>query len=210
MALLIIQSCCLADGIVFIGNDDIQMNRYATCLKREINNTKHTVIDAKLFKEALFPFFEPNTIPNNSVDMTVLLEKPRIKKKTSDLNVRYVVTEIQERTYSGSSGLGLGEIGIGAGGDIGQGLMLCSEYGCLGLATNEKTTDMSLVVWDLENPERSITSDVSADGKDVWVGFFLPIPLPAGTQSTVCRKMAEQIVKFIYSSENQDIDSLPK
>ena len=180
------------DGIVLLdtGAEERSMEHYAGCLERELkeNRLKHEIIDRASFRDALFPFFEPNTSPSNPKDMTTLLAKPRVAKTLVNLGVRYVVTEIWEITQEGDD----------------SGFMFCAmEAGCWGLGTVEKTTDMSLIIWDLKNPERTIAPDISAKGQDVWVGFILPIPFLAGTRSGACKEMAKQIVKFINSSEIQ-------
>ena len=75
---------------------------------------------------------------------------------------------------------------------------------CAGVATADKTTNLAVLIWDLQNIDHQQSTDVSAVGKNVLIGFILPIPIIANTKQKACKMMVEQVSSFMH---NENIET---
>jgi len=182
----------LADnqGIVVLGAEqDLHNDELPICLERVLKRTEpaRKVISAKQFRNSLFPFFEPGTAPKNARELSIVLGKPKVQQHISELGIRYlVVSDSQTRT---------GEY---------ENRGLCSYGGCIGTGWTDKKTDLAVLIWDLQDLDNQKSASVSAEGKNVFLWFFLPIPIIANTKEKACNYMSEQILNFV---RNEDIDT---
>ena len=177
-------------GIVVLGAEqDMQFDELPICLERALKRAEPApkVISAKQFRNSLFPFFELGTAPKNARELSIVLGKPKVQQHISELGIRYlVVSDSQTRT--------------GEYEDRG----LCSYGGCVGAGWADKRTDLAVLIWDLQDVNNQKSMRVSAEGKNVFVWFLLPIPIIANTKEKACNYMSEQILSFV---RNEDINT---
>ena len=127
------------------------------------------------FREAMFPWFEPNTAPKNIEELSALLTKPLVKKRIKNLGVELLIyvsgyTKVTEMEQSGDL-LGL-------------------------LISAKRETRILVTVWDLNEIVRVGDTDISFKGTAVG-GFGLIPPFiyiwPAFTESNACEDTAKRI-----------------
>ena len=178
------------NGIVVLGASlDENLNTISNCVENIIKET-HTqqgIIPAQHFRDSLFPFFEPSTAPKTVQDLSSLLEKPAVRKRIDNLEVRHVISIAVNTSYGEYDGLI--SCGINFGG------------GCFGYSSSDVTTDLAAVIWDLENPENSQTTDATASGKNVLIALILALPIITDTEGKACKEIAQHIVTFLKGGE---------
>ena len=139
------------------------------------------------FVDALFPWFEPRTMPKGPESLTDLLEKPGIARQLDASGVRYIVwiNGDTERTSGGGSL----SCAIGPGGG-----------GCFGLAWWENESAYQAAVWDVQ--ERAASGEVSAAvrGTSMIPALIVPVPMIARTQNAACKGLARELREFIVNS----------
>jgi hypothetical protein len=115
------QEVVLADGeavTVFstvedrTGRDDI-----ADCLREGLEEADPPVrvIPAGAFRDTLFPWFEPETVPRSDEDWAALLARPLVKARVAELDVRFLL-EVQgshtEGETKGVEAVAVGAVGV--------------------------------------------------------------------------------------------------
>lgn len=139
------------------------------------------------FVDALFPWFESSTAPNNAAGFKLLLERPGVTERLQQIQVRYVVWidgKTQKTDSSGSMSCVIGPVS-----------------GCIGLGWWEKQSDYVASVWDLNTATEvgSVSADVS--GTSVLIGAIAPIPIITPVQKTACDRLGDQLRSFLVGSE---------
>jgi hypothetical protein len=140
------------------------------------------------FSDALFPWFEPSTAPANAAGMKVLLERPGVAERLSQIGVRYVVW-LDGSTRKTDSG---GSVACAAG---------PGGAGCIGLGWWEKQSGYVASVWDLQTGTElgSVSTDVT--GTSVLIGAVAPIPIITPVQRTACNRLSEQLRSFLVGED---------
>ena len=139
------------------------------------------------FIDALFPWFEPRTVPQQVEALPELLDKPEVAKKISERGIRYIVwvDGSTDRTASG------GSLSCAAGPGGG---------GCFGLAWWEDDSSYQAAVWDLEDASSAGTVTADVTGTSVIPAIIIPVPIIARTQAAACKGLAKQLKAFIVDS----------
>ena len=193
---LVVQSALAmvdAQGVVVLGTEqDIRKDDTPRCLENALEKTKPEprIIPAREFRNALFPFFEPETAPKSAWELSMVLGKSKVQERIEKLGVRYLVIA-SGQTSSGPFG--------------GPFTCVGGTYpACGGVATADKSTNLAALIWDLQNIEHQQSTDISAVGENVLIGFILPIPIIANTKKKACSLMAEEVSSFI---KNENLDT---
>ena len=140
------------------------------------------------FSDALFPWFEPSTAPENAAGMRALLERPGVAERLAQIGVRYVVW-LDGSTRKTDSG---GSVACAAG---------PGGAGCFGLGWWEKQSGYEASVWDLQTGMQlgSVSTDVT--GTSVLIGVIAPIPIITPVQRTACNRLADQLRSFLVGED---------
>lgn len=154
----------------------------------ELPDAPFQVFADHLFIDALYPWLEPSTAPANGDGLGVLLARPGVAQRVSDMGVRYVVW-VEGATRKTDGG---GSIACGAG---------PGGAGCLGLGWWEKQSDYQATVWDMENGVDAGTVTTDVKGTSVMIGAIAPIPIITPVQSTACDRLARQLKSFLVGDE---------
>ena len=127
------------------------------------------------FREAMFPWFEPNTAPKNIEELSALLTKPLVKKRIERIGVELL---IYVSGYTKETEVVQGADMIAAG------------------FSAKRETRILVTVWDLNEIVRVGDTDISFKGTVVG-GFGLIPPFiyiwPAFTESEACGETAKRI-----------------
>jgi hypothetical protein len=162
---------------------------FVSCITKKIQKGRHgiNVYPGEQFVDALFPWFEPRTMPTGPDALPDLVGRPGVAERLEESGVRYIiwVTGDTERASSGGSL----SCAIAPGGG-----------GCFGLAWWENDSSYSAAVWDIRDGKSA--GEVSADvrGTSVIPAVFIPIPLIARTQAAACKGLARELKSFITES----------
>lgn len=140
------------------------------------------------FTDALYPWFEPSTAPDNAAGLKTLLERPGVAERLNQIGVRYVVW-LDGNTRKTDSG---GSVACAAG---------PGGAGCIGLGWWEKQSGYVASVWDLQTGAQlgSVSTDVS--GTSVLIGAIAPIPIITPVQRTACNRLADQLRSFLIGAD---------
>jgi hypothetical protein len=155
-------------------------------------------------REALFPWFEQ---PVDDEVIADLAARRLVREKLAEMRVRYLV-EVGGESKSDISGAAGG--GSGGGGYIGpNGVFMCGAgyggAGCLGFMAWERTSDLFATVWDLGEGRRAARLEAQVSGGNVMIGFVLPVPLIAPTETAACVALAEHVARFVTTGKLPEI-----
>ena len=166
---------------------DRESKEFAECvqeeLKEDLQNLKF--VSGDKFREALFPWFEPNTAPQNVEELSALLTKPLVKKRIESLGVELLIyVHGYTKTYDESTA-DAGMIGVG----------VCST----------RETDIRTTLWDLKEIDRVGDTDISfkgtAGGGITIIPPFVFI-IPAFTESNACKETARRISNCLKGKDS--------
>ena len=154
---------------------------FAECVKEKLKHDLQYLkfLQGDKFREAMFPWFEPNTAPKNIEELSALLNKPLVKKRIEGLGVELL---IYVSGYSKTTEVN------GDGNQLGI------------LVTAKRETHILITVWDLKEIVRVGDSDISFKGTTAGGFGFIPPFIyiwPAFTESNSCREAAERISNCI-------------
>ncbi len=154
------------------------------CVHRTLSkpDSKIRVLPPSIFRDAMYPWFEPNTAPSRTEELARLLARPHIKDRISDLGIRYVLA-IRGRTTSHTSGAS----GVG-----------------VAVWNTDKRTEISAVILDLKEGHLVKSIYVSADGEGASgvIGFVPYVFLPPATEAISCEALANQIIAFLNGAQS--------
>jgi hypothetical protein len=150
---------------------------FAKCVQKELKEDLQYLkfVPGDKFREALFPWFEPNTAPQNIEELSALLRKTLVQKCIESFGVEiliYVsgytkVTEVEDN---------ISQLGV--------------------LVSAKRETRILVTVWDLNEIVRVGDTDISFKGTAAG-GFGIIPPYiyiwPAFTESSACKETAKRI-----------------
>ncbi len=178
--------------VAFVATKSSQEVDVIDCVIRSIGQTNPSVrtLPKDVFREKLFPWFEPSIAPDKAEQMVSLLSRPLVRQKFNSLHIRYLVSII--------------------GGTINRETKRPLLYqfecfgnfagaGCFGLDAQERESNLTATVWDLKRAEILGVADSSATGTSFIAGFFLPIPVwhNAKPDATACEMLAGKLVPIL-------------
>jgi len=150
---------------------------FAECVQEKLKHDLQYLkfLQGDKFREAMFPWFEPNTAPKNIEELSELLTKPLVKKRIESLGVELLiyVSGYTKETEQEQWGDQL-TIGFSA----------------------KRETRILVTVWDLSEIVRVGDTDISFKGT-VGGGYGIIPPFiyiwPAFTESNACNETAKRI-----------------
>ncbi len=146
-------------------------------------------VSARLFRENLYPYFMPSTMPHTVEDYKNILDRAEVRERIAALSVRYLVILTRGGTNTDWHG------GIFCGAGYGGG-------GCLGLSWWDRRSELDFAVWDLRNRSFSGNVQASASGRGFMPAFGIPVPVysPA-TESAVCKELGIRLAELLSGRE---------
>jgi hypothetical protein len=162
---------------------------FIDCVTSRIQRGRNglNVFSDEQFVDALFPWFEPRTMPSGPEALPELFKRPEVEKRLSESGVRYIVWVRGDTEKSSSGGSLSCAIAPGAG-------------GCFGLAWWENDSSYAAAIWDIKAGKSA--GEVSADvrGTSVIPAIIIPLPLIARTKAAACKGLAQELQSFIIDS----------
>lgn len=157
-----------------IGDDD----NIVTCVRSAAAkaDTALKMMPPQDFRDALFPWFEPSTIPRTAEQLALSMSQPAVYAKISALNLHYAVIVEGATSSSGDSvNLVLG-----------------------GVVWEAQTTRLSGRILDLREARRlgSIDVSVSEDSAGAVIGL-LPVGTVPVTEGPACRELGRQLAAYL-------------
>jgi len=136
------------------------------------------------FRDELFPWFEPRTMPQDIKALPELLARPGVAQRISDRGVRYLVwiKGSTERT-SGGGGMSCAASTVGGG--------------CFGLVWWENEGSYEATVWDLKKAEQAGEVSTDVHGTSMVPALIIPLPFVARTQTAACNGLVRELRQFI-------------
>ena len=164
--------------------------KYISCVERALSSGsgKLQVVPTQNFVDALFPWFEPRTLPTDTTGLGDLLNRPGVREQVEAMKVRFIVW-LDGDTERAAQG---GSLSCAAGPGGG---------GCFGFAWWQDEADYEAQVWDLQDAENAGTVSADYSGTSFLPALVVPIPLIARTQSRACKGLADQLKNFLVSSD---------
>ena len=161
-------------------------DRFVDCVTKEVQKgrTRLSVFPDQAFADALFPWFEPRTMPQGPNALPDLMKKPGVADRIRESGVRYIVW-INGNTERTSGGGSL-SCAVGPGGG-----------GCYGLAWWENDSSYEASIWDIQDGESAGAVSAAVKGTSMIPALVVPVPLIARTQSAACKGLARELRNFI-------------
>lgn len=157
------------------------------CLVRAIDEAGSgvDVVPSITFRNTMFPWFEPATMPRSAEALATLMQRPFVRERLDKIGVRYVVA-IGGRKDEAVNTWGGGVAGPRFGAALG-GLVYA------------KQTNMSAFVLDLKKVRRIVDVQASASSS-FHVGVIILIPyvyFSRDSEEIACEALAKRIVGFL-------------
>jgi len=164
---------------------------FAECVQTELEKNIPALkfIPGDKFRDALFPWFEPNTFPKNIEDLTSTMHQPLVVNRIQSIGIRVVIF------VGGYSWKGKFDGPFMVAGGFGAG-------GAFGYISSDRKTEIKAVLWDLGKIVSLGEVEVEKSGSFKWIGLILPIPIPDVTESEACRETAERISNCLKCADS--------
>jgi hypothetical protein len=155
---------------------------------RAVAGGQFRLVPHQAFLDSVYPWLEPSTVLIDNDFATTLLAHPGIRERIASARVRYIVaidggTNVVQKSGSISCAIGPG------GG------------GCLGVAFWKKQSEYEASVWDLERGVSLGTVGTDVTGNSVFIGALVPLPFIAPVQHTACKRMADELERFLNGGD---------
>lgn len=161
---------------------------FVECVNEELHDDRGVhIYPGNQFRDDLFPYLEPRTMPQGVDSLPDLLARPGVPERIAASGVRYVVW-LSGSTEETSGGGGMSCAAGPTGG------------GCFGLAWWEDEGDYKASVWDLRSAQASGQVSANTHGTSMVPALILPLPLIARTQATACKALVEELNHFLLNS----------
>jgi hypothetical protein len=161
-------------------------NCVANALKKQCPHV--TFIQPSEFRKKVFPDKDITSTPSRIWPMLLISRSPDFQDAVKPLNLRYVVS-VREHTRSDRKIDGVGGVGYGFAGYIGG---ICDD----------RTTELMARVIDIQRGTYSGRVQATAKASGFYGIFvFVPIIIPAFTESDACKSFGDAVAKFILGEE---------
>ena len=181
------------EALVILGrasyNDRETEESFTDCLEEALSSGEQavTLVDEKVFKDALYPWFEPRTAPTTSDELEGLFQQPGVAEQIQLSNVRYLAW-IDGDTITVDRGGSFSCTVSSLGG------------GCFGMSYWEEDASYEASIWDLENLTTAGAISADANGTSYLAGLVLPVPILARPGNAACKALANQLRDFLIGS----------
>lgn len=163
---------------------------FVDCVTKAVQKGKKKirVFSDDAFVDALFPWFEPRTMPQGPDALPALMRKPGVAERIRESGVRYIVwlNGDTERTAGGGSL----SCAVGPGGG-----------GCFGLAWWENDSTYEAAIWDIADGKSAGEVTAAVQGTSMIPAVVVPVPLIARTQNAACKGLAKELQNFIVTTD---------
>lgn len=142
------------------------------------------VLPTNIFKDLLFPWFEPRTAPADTKSLATLMTRNQVRDVFQNQDIRYIVWLDGNTDSTGGGGSMSCAVGPNGG-------------GCFGFAWWQNDSKYEATIWDVRdtNSEGNISAEYS--GTSFMPAIVIPIPLFARTQAKACKGLSDQLKIFI-------------
>jgi hypothetical protein len=147
-------------------------------------SSKTRYMSATEIRNAFFPWLEPHLAPNGIKGWVDLLSKAKVRERIASLKLRYLVVVAGTTETKNAEGLMFGGASYGGG-------------GIFGFLQWDKNTDLTAVVWDLQQGQKAANFNVTAKGTALVPAFVLPIPLIPPTQTIACNELGQKLMQVL-------------
>ncbi len=142
------------------------------------------IYDDDQFLDDFYPYFEPRTEPTSAQELPDLLQSQTVSTALAQAGIRYIVWLEGETDFRDGGG------GISCA--VGPGAL-----GCFGLTWYEEGAVYEAAVWDLKSLRSAGRVSTDVNGMSMIPAIVIPVPLVAPTQTTACKRLADQLTVFI-------------
>lgn len=159
---------------------------FLDCVNDELDDGRDAlnVYPSERFRDELFPWFEPRTMPHSIEALPELLAKPGVTERIMKRGVRYLVM-VKGSTEKTSGGGGMSCAAGPTGG------------ACFGLVWWENDGSYEATVWDLKKAEHAGEVSTDVHGTSMVPALIVPLPFIARTQTAACKGLARELRQFI-------------
>ncbi len=178
------------EALVILGrasyNDRETEDSFTECLADALSSGSQpvTLVNEQVFKDALYPWFEPRTAPTNSDELKGLFQQPGVAEQIQESKIRYLAW-IDGDTITVDRGGSFSCTVSSVGG------------GCFGMSYWEEDASYEAAIWDLENLTTAGAISAEANGTSYLAGLVLPIPILARPGNAACQALATQLKDFL-------------
>jgi hypothetical protein len=178
------ESVVILEASYHTGNDT--EDGFLDCVSSTIQKGSNgiSVYPDEKFIDALFPWFEPRSMPQGPEALPDLIKRPGVSERLKASHVRYIIW-ISGDTERSSSGGSL-SCAIAPGGG-----------GCFGLAWWENDSSYVAAIWDINDGKSAGEVSTDVHGTSVIPAIVIPVPLIARTQAAACKGLARELQVFI-------------
>lgn len=146
-------------------------------------------VPSKNFRDALFPYFEPQTAPKTDEELSSLLTRPLVRKRIDNLGIRFLISTAGVTTQGEDEGLAIAGAGPTGG-------------GCLGAKWATKESNIAVTIWDLKAAQKTGTLTAKSEGTFAVICIGLPIPIISATETAACGAAAERLANLLSGEKN--------
>jgi hypothetical protein len=159
---------------------------FLDCVNDELDDGRNAlnVYPSQQFRDELFPWFEPRTMPQSVEALPELLGRPGVAERIRRHGVRYLVL-VKGSTEETSGGGGMSCAAGPTGG------------ACFGLVWWEHDGSYEATVWDLKKTKQAGAVSADVHGTSMVPALIIPLPFIARTQTAACKSLARELQQFI-------------
>lgn len=186
---------------VVLWTDTLAGKNTAACIQKSLEtaNPKLQFVTPQTWREALFPWFETQTMPITDEGLASLFRRRLVQERLRSVDIDYFVVITSTTRSPGDQG----EDGTV---DRPDGLILCGFSGCLGLAYGDRETKIEARLWDIARATFVGEVGSRASGTVIVPAFVLPVPFIPPTKTTACTQMAHSLAAYLAGTEDPPID----
>jgi len=181
------ESVVIMEASYHTGNET--EDNFIDCVSKAVQKGRNgiNVYPDEDFVDALFPWFEPRTMPQGPESLPDLFARPGVSERMEDSGVRYIVWVTGETEQSASGGSLSCAVAPGGG-------------GCFGLAWWEDDASYAAAIWDVRDGKSAGEVSANVHGTSVIPALVIPVPLIARTQAAACKGLARELQSFLIES----------
>jgi hypothetical protein len=159
---------------------------FLDCVNDELDAGRDAlnVYPSEQFRDELFPWFEPRTMPQSIEALPELLARPGVTERIMKRGVRYLVM-VKGSTEKTSGGGGMSCAAGPTGG------------ACFGLMWWENDGSYEATIWDLRKAKHAGEVSTDVHGTSMVPALIVPLPFIARTQTAACKGLARELRQFI-------------
>ena len=172
------------EAITIVSHVSYKESKTPLCVGESLHASNPAIrrIPPEEFRDALFPWFERSTEPRSEDALAAVVNRPLVKAKLVELNLRYLVRVNDPSTSHGDF---KGPHAIVAG-----------------VGWVERESNLWAEIWDLKTATEVGSARVSTSGKNVyatWI-FLTGIFVPA-TETTACQELGRKLAALLTGED---------